>query len=145
MREIKFRGKATCNVEDKCEKGDWIYGNLITNNGTPYIVGQIVESDVDYIAHEFWVPVEPESVGQSTDLRDKNGQEIYEGDIFKNDANKLYQYPLVIEWHKSLFCFVLSCKRGRCIHPSILLSQYNYFGDIEVIGNTQENPELTQE
>ena len=68
MKEIKFRGISKCDVEDLCKKGDWIYGNLITNNGSPYIVGDIADSDMDFIAHEFWVPVEVETVGQFTGL-----------------------------------------------------------------------------
>ena len=72
MREIKFRGKAIMSVEElendlfiEHENG-WLTGNLIHNKGRPWIVGDIVESDPEYIAHEFWLRVYPKSVGQYT-------------------------------------------------------------------------------
>ena len=70
MREIKFRGK-------RLDNGEWVYGHYI--KVTPY-------KDVDghrICTQDTWdmIPVDPASLGQFTGLRDKNGREIYEGDI----------------------------------------------------------------
>src|SRR5699024_10605141 len=95
MRPIKFRGKAVMSIDELDERGithtnGWIYGNLINNGDHPYIVGDIVEATEEYIVHEQWVPVIPESVGQYTGLTDRYDVEFYEGDIGYDDHLQCY-------------------------------------------------------
>lgn len=70
---------------------------------------------------------------QYTGLKDKNGKEIYEGDIIEaldgRDNNK--SYILTVEWEQDV------CSSGWT------LSGIGWYqGELEVIGNIYENPEL---
>ena len=75
---------------------------------------------------------------QSTGLRDKSNEEIYEGDIIKwvsefTDASKRNHVD-TMKWEHDLSCFLLM---PSCHEP------YNAF--MEIIGNVHENPELLKD
>lgn len=136
MREIKYRGKRIDNDE-------WVHGYLIGND---VIVGEIVDWDTEYFCTEFWLKVDPETVGQYTGLKDKNGKEIYEGDISQSE-HLIYEIKWVerctkygVKVIKSPFVLT----RG-CTFP---LQDYVKEGTIqcwfEVIGNIHEHPHLLE-
>lgn len=138
MRKIKFRGKLSHSKE-------WIDGNLIiANNGHPYIIPpSIFEPDGHHLRidsdNPFWI--DPETVGQFTGLKDKNGKEIYEGDV----CNCSYGYTndkIGIVYYED-GCFYVDDKHPSGNMPLKSLVN-NYANRIEIIDNIHNNPELLQ-
>ena len=82
-----------------------------------------------------WIEEKKGPIMQFTGLKDKNGKEIYEGDIVKLSYSK-EPNPRVIEWEEKL---------GRW---SVFTDYTAAFAfeeeEVEVIGNIYENPELTE-
>ena len=73
---------------------------------------------------------------QYTGLTDKNGKEIYEGDIIKwtSKDNEIVDSPLIVEFLKDHWAPSCGCS-----------SNSGFWDDCEIIGNIYENPELLGE
>jgi len=85
---------------------------------------------------------------QFTGLKDKNGVDIYEGDIVKNHnkgqyVKKEYWYPLyLIKCKKDYLGITVNHVGGGLPSDNIMFKLENYSRELEVIGNIYKNPEL---
>lgn len=130
MRTIKFRGK-------RIDTGEFVYGDLIHRNDGDVAIYTNLDTwgenqdDVDAYGDSFIV--DNSTVGQFTILYDKNGREIYEGDILKGNWDTIFQ----VFYDDCYLGFRAKEKGGseNCI---------DYYGlnCIEIIGNIHDNPEL---
>ena len=96
---------------------------------------------------DFWDSVNPnyeenKVLLQFTGLLDKNGKEIYEGDIVKWDdkSNGKYQRKGIIEWKPSHY-FIKDVIGGGEFHFGAFIYE-DKPEELEIIGNIYENKEL---
>lgn len=114
----------------------WFIGNLTKEK----------YSERYFIGYE---PVEPESIGQYTGLKDKNGKEIYEGDIIDFSYDMFvgnfdtFVAKGVVVFDEGAFYVELFENERTTKDEAYLLYSIN-IDTIEVIGNIYDNPDLLE-
>lgn len=140
MRPIKFRGKDS-------NSGEWFYGNLFVKDAR----GRTHISTPERGSFR----IDPDTVGQFTGMLDKNGKEIYEGDILKGHTNKWnleskpapHEFVGYVRWESQCdvgLQWVLTSMDSMGSSP---LNWYAHCCAIDystgvIIGNIHDNPEL---
>lgn len=119
-RKIKFKGK-------RLDNGEWVYGDLL------HLVDGV------YISNDNgnnMAQVDPDTVGQYTGLKDKNGKEIYDGDILAHNGEPIG--------------YIVDGVRGYCFDVVYFSPKYeeswslygvvinDFRGDVEIIGNIHD-------
>lgn len=132
MRDILFRGKAIGGL-NACR---WIYGYYVKDFWTPSSVGHgIIPADRDIGGY---CEVYPDTVGQYTGLKDKNGKMIFEGDIVAGAVHWLERMKNgVVAFRCGSFGLIWHRGDVEQFNPFTSMCNVEY----EVIGNIHDNPE----
>lgn len=145
MREIKFRAYDSHYKYMNYKVLVGIYGEWekVKDDENYTACSMWIEPEkVDYKCEPHWTHFEPYHkdihLMQYTGLKDKNGKEIYEGDIVAEKGHYVNSDRLVyqkIQWKENYSCW-LRGEYQRLTPKNIKTYQ------IEVVGNIYDNPEL---
>jgi len=152
-REIKFRGY--------CERdSEWRYGFYVTDGENHEILTRLSNGTM------YGSAIDPETLGEYTGLKDKEGKEVYEGDIIHLVKNRFgegrhevwsVEYGYFGDPHKLYVCNHINSGREieydldelYYINPEGVMTPIPYFSktgedktELRVIGNIHKNLEL---
>lgn len=133
----------------RIDNGEWVKGNLIWSNDAEVGYEAIIIPTNDSnmytkggsrgdLGFENWHRVNETTICQCTAMPDKNSKLIFENDIVikHNDDDK---EPYLIRWSENYAAWELA-QCGCAMYGFFDVD----FGEIEVIGNAIDNPELLE-
>ena len=124
MRKILFKGKRKDN-------GEWVEGFYFKRDEHNHYIGD------GQVPAQFFYEVIPETVGQFTGLTDKNGKQIFEGDIVEHHVQgDILVNRGVVNWDKENARWAYQL---NTMNPCFVLYNPKAF---DVISNIHDNPEL---
>ena len=128
MRDIKFRARMVNHDE-------WAYGYLMGSS----FIGRVVHNSIGRPEIIEVSEIAPDSICESTGLLDKNGKEIYEGDVLcwqeQFADGDVDGYLATVEWRENCAAWVL---KNKHMNDGIV----DYISIAEIVGDCHENPEL---
>jgi uncharacterized phage protein (TIGR01671 family) len=132
MREIEFRGK-------RIDTGEWVYGSLTVSKLG--VLKTVVFEEAGY-DESYGLRVNPDTVGQYTGLKDKDGVKIFEGDIVKSTScmDETGFGDVYFDHGEWLIGFY-----GDEPGPLYRMQDYENGPTLEIISNIHDNPELVEE
>ena len=103
---------------------------VMVGNGNIWII------DEDSVAGD-WIVNNDIHLMQSTGLKDKNGKEIFEGDILKSN-----KYITSVFYERGAYCV----KFRRTPNTTVIMNVINFIEKYKtkIVGNIYENPELLE-
>lgn len=129
QREIKFRGKRLDNDPQTGPSDGWVHGFYEQD----WYIGKMRHFIKSCPC--VW-EIDPNTVGQYTGLKDKNGREIYEGDIISARG-----IILTVKYIGGVF-FACNVDSNIDKYPLYILCEWENESGCEIIGNIHNNPEL---
>lgn len=139
MRDIIFRAKvkrpAKPILGEILPEGTWVYGELHATSRVPHI------HDTPFSKQ----PIDPETVGQYIGVKDKDGKQIFEGDIVDCWSQGRHCTNGIVTWMENRIFITIKGKDGHVVDNWHIMPNNNGIDEgLSVIGNIYDNPELTK-
>ena len=163
MRVHLYRGKPVNKADYTLYEGlyepnvfneGFVYGSLIVKGKKHYICIGVAGAKLNCLINNATVTlveVIPETVGEYTNLTDKNGKKIFEGDILKPDYDNSSYYRAAWDsgkLHLNIEEYCFDDSEGKALWSWCEnIADYQINGCVdncEIIGNIYDNPELLE-